>query len=157
MKTLREQYKLVQSARGVLFDYLATIPFQKLHQPVEAFNNKSVCFVLNHIALSYLSWLNEFALKIPLLMTDETAWQTMDDVRTFYTEVNDAAYNFVSSFDDKDTMITAHKKRQKQTFTFSVLELFTHVVTHEFHHKGMIVNMTRQLGFTPVDTDIIRF
>ncbi len=156
MKTLREQYKLVQSARGVLFDYLATIPFQKLHQPIEVFNHKSVCYLLNHVALSYLSWLNEFALKIPLLMTDETAWQTIDDVKVFYTEVNDATFNFLSSFDDKETMITGFKKRQNQTLTFSVLQLFTHVITHEFHHKGMILNATRQLGFTPVDTDIIR-
>ena len=89
-------------------------------------------------------------------MTDETAWQTMDDVNIFYTEVNDAVYNFLSSFDNKDTMITEFKKRQNVTLTFSVLQLFTHVITHEFHHKGMIVNGTRQLGFTPVDTDIIR-
>ena len=156
MKTLRHQYKLVQSARGALLDYLGTLPFQKLHAPVEAFNNKSVCYLLNHTVLTYLSWLNEFALKNPLLMTDETAWQTMEDITGYYKEADDAAYNFLSAFDDKDTMITGYKIRQDKTLTLSVLELFTHVITHEFHHKGTILGMTRMLGYKPVDTDIIR-
>ena len=36
------------------------------------------------------------------------------------------------------------------------LALFTHVITHEFHHKGQLLSMSRQLGYQPVDTDIIR-
>ena len=156
MKTLREQYKLVQSARGVLLGYLGTIPFKKLHTPVDAFNNKSVCYLLHHSVLTYLSWLNEFALKVPLIMTDETAWETIDDIKTAYTEADDAVYNFLSAFDDINTMITGYKKRQNITLTLSVLQLFTHVVTHEFHHKGTILGMTRMLGYASVDTDIIR-
>ncbi len=156
METLRQQYKLVLNAREALFAYLSTIPFQKLHQPVEAFNNKSVCYVLNHIALTYVSWLNEFALKNPLLMTDETAWQTMDDVKAFFLEADDASYNFLSSFDDENTIITGLKARQNVMLSLSVLQLFTHTITHEFHHKGQVLTMTRLLGYTPVDTDIIR-
>jgi uncharacterized damage-inducible protein DinB len=37
------------------------------------------------------------------------------------------------------------------------LELFTHVITHEFHHKGQVLTMSRLLGYTPVDTDVVRF
>ncbi len=152
-----EQYKLVQSARGAMFDYLATIPFDKLHVSVEGYQNKSVCYLLNHVAVCYLSWLTEFALKNPLMTNDETAWQTMNDVKTFYTEADDCVYNFLAAFNDKNTMITGYKKRQELTLTLSVLQLFTHVITHEFHHKGMILNITRQLSYTPVDTDVIRF
>ena len=151
-----QQYKLVESARGALFDYLSKIPFQKLHQPIEVYNNQSVCYLLNHTAVTYLSWLQEFALKNPLQTTDETAWQTMDDVKAYFTEVDDCVFNFLAAYDDKDTMITGYKKRTDTTLTLSVLQLFTHVITHEFHHKGIVLNMTRQLGYTPVDTDIIR-
>jgi uncharacterized damage-inducible protein DinB len=35
-------------------------------------------------------------------------------------------------------------------------KLFTHTITHEFHHKGQILTLSRQLGYTPVDTDIMR-
>lgn len=156
METLRKQYKLVQEARGILFAYLQSIPFGKLHQPADEFNGKSVCFLLNHIVLTYLSWLNEFAFRNPLLTTDETGWQTMDDVKAFYRKADEAVYNFLSSSDNEETVITGLKERQNVKLSLSVLQLFTHTITHEFHHKGQILTMTRLLGYTPVDTDIIR-
>lgn len=157
MNTLGKQYKMVQGSREVLFNYLSTIPFAKLHVGISTVENRSICYLLNHTGMSYLSWLNEFARQIPLLMADETAWETMEDIKAFYTEVDDAVYNFLGAFDNEDQEITGLKKRQNMVLTLSILELFTHVITHEFHHKGVIVNMTRQLGFVPVDTDIIRF
>ena len=156
MKTLLKQYKLVLGARNALFPYLAAIPFAKLHQPIENFSNKSVCYLLNHIAITYLSWLNEFAMNIPLVMTDGSDWQSMDDVLAAYKEVDECVITFLATFEDEDEKITEFKKRQDIALTLSVLQLFTHVITHEFHHKGVVLNMTRQLGYTPVDTDIIR-
>jgi uncharacterized damage-inducible protein DinB len=41
--------------------------------------------------------------------------------------------------------------------TVTALELLTHVTTHEYHHKGQVLTISRQLGYTPVDTDLIRF
>ena len=157
MNTLIDQYKLIEDSRGALFGYLNTIPFKKLHQPVEAFNNKSVCYLLNHVAATYISWLNGFAMKNPVMTSDEFAWQSMDDVRTFYKEADDCVFNFIAAFADTNALVTGYKKSKDMSITVSVLQLFTHVITHEFHHKGIILNMARQLGFTPVDTDIIRY
>ncbi|RZK68975.1 MAG: hypothetical protein EOO92_22520, partial [Pedobacter sp.] len=39
----------------------------------------------------------------------------------------------------------------------TVTSLFTHVITHEFHHKGQIMSMMRLIGYIPPDADIIRF
>jgi len=41
--------------------------------------------------------------------------------------------------------------------TATPLQLFTHVLTHEFHHKGQIMTMCRILGYTPVETDVSLF
>lgn len=38
----------------------------------------------------------------------------------------------------------------------SILKLFTHVITHEFHHKGQIISLKRHLGYIPAVTDILR-
>ena len=40
---------------------------------------------------------------------------------------------------------------------YSILQLMTHVMTHEFHHKGQIMTMGRMLGYTPPDADVICF
>ncbi|MFK7696805.1 DinB family protein [Paenibacillus sp. HJGM_3] len=46
---------------------------------------------------------------------------------------------------------------RSEEFDLTALELMSHVITHEFHHKGQIMTMGRILGYTPPDTDIIRF
>jgi len=33
--------------------------------------------------------------------------------------------------------------------------LFTHTVTHEFHHKGQVVSLGRRLGYPPPETDLV--
>jgi uncharacterized damage-inducible protein DinB len=35
--------------------------------------------------------------------------------------------------------------------------IFTHVISHEFRHKGQAMTMARLLGNIPPDTDIMRF
>ncbi|HEX8506591.1 MAG TPA: DinB family protein [Hymenobacter sp.] len=47
--------------------------------------------------------------------------------------------------------------RHPQPLELSPLQLFPHVITHEFHHKGQILSMSRLLGHVPVDTGAIRF
>lgn len=34
-------------------------------------------------------------------------------------------------------------------------KLFMHTVTHEYHHKGQIMAMDRQLGYEPPNTDVL--
>lgn len=34
-------------------------------------------------------------------------------------------------------------------------KLFMHTVTHEYHHKGQIMAMARQLGYKPPNTDVL--
>ena len=46
--------------------------------------------------------------------------------------------------------------RQPQPQELTPLQLFTHTITHEFHHKGQVLSMSRLLGYVPVDTDVIR-
>ncbi|WEK37501.1 MAG: DinB family protein [Candidatus Pseudobacter hemicellulosilyticus] len=38
----------------------------------------------------------------------------------------------------------------------TTLQLFTPVITQEFHPQGQKLSMNRQLGYTPGDTDMIR-
>ncbi|MFD1258691.1 DinB family protein [Mucilaginibacter terrae] len=38
-----------------------------------------------------------------------------------------------------------------------MLQIFTHTITNEFHHKGQILIIFRLLGQTPPGSDMIRF
>nr|WP_261382294.1 DinB family protein [Mucilaginibacter achroorhodeus] len=67
-----------------------------------------------------------------------------------------AEKGFLESFKQSLNLSLTLEKGQGVILNLSPLELFTHVITHEFHHKGQLVNMSRQLGYIPVDTDVIR-
>jgi uncharacterized damage-inducible protein DinB len=43
-----------------------------------------------------------------------------------------------------------------RTVVANPLKLFTHIITHEFHHKGQLLSLSRHIGYVPVDTDVIR-
>jgi len=48
-------------------------------------------------------------------------------------------------------------KNGSDKISVTLLQVFTHVITHEFHHKERIMPMGRKLGYIPPDADIIRF
>jgi uncharacterized damage-inducible protein DinB len=79
---------------------------------------------------------------------------TMSELRQLYDRVDETMGFFLRRFSaSMDVPITGvHDNGWLVTATPH--ELFTHVTTHEFHHKGQVVLMARILGFAPPDTDV---
>lgn len=156
MELLKQQYELVKSARAALLSYLDTIPFERLKEPQSTYSNKDICYLLAHNASVYVHWLVNFARQKNVVLFDANDLKTMLEIRLMYEQVDIEVAVFLDEFKDAETLVEQFIKSKNDTLTTSVLQLFTHVITHEFHHKGQVLNITRQLGFTPVDTDIIR-
>lgn len=154
---LLDQYKLVKSARGALFAYCATTGDDFI-KPVPTFNSNSIRDLLVHIANTYISWLDNFGLDGSRAFYGNEEAQTLDQIKMIMDEVDLIVNDFLEKYsDDYQSAITKHIARKGITLTLTPLQLFTHVITHEFHHKGQILTMSRLLGYTPVDTDVIRF
>jgi uncharacterized damage-inducible protein DinB len=122
---------------------------------VAPFGNKSISDLLEHVAKTYFFWIGEFALSRarPNLLTPSS----IKAVRPLYLEVDNQVLEFVRIYEnDMEEQVTGSVKANL-VMGVSALQLFTHVTTHEFHHKGQILTMSRLLGYTPIDTDIIRF
>ena len=79
------------------------------------------------------------------------------DLRNAFNEVNILVDKFLNFFSDRNTPVEGEIFWLKRNQTETPLSLFTHVTTHEFHHKGQIMTMSRLLGYTPPDADVIRF
>jgi uncharacterized damage-inducible protein DinB len=153
---LLHQYQLVLSARGALLDYCETISTKHLAQPLPSFNNDSMGSQMRHVANTYLGWLVNF------LQPEQRPYFTgannkdLPAIRAMFEQVNLVMNDFLQQHKD-DINTPLNLPREGDTpLTLTPLELFTHVTTHEFHHKGQIVNMSRQLGYIPVDTDVLR-
>ncbi|WP_454802105.1 DinB family protein [Mucilaginibacter phyllosphaerae] len=154
--TLIHQYQLVLSSREAVFTYLETLKPEDLVKPVASFNNESIGSMLIHVADTYTSWLVNFAMQQNRLLGTSDHYKDLPSIRATFEQVNLIVNDFLHHFTDKLNTSLTLPKRDGVELTLTPLQLFTHVVTHEFHHKGQAVNMSRQLGYIPVDTDVIR-
>ncbi|MGZ3944251.1 MAG: DinB family protein [Mucilaginibacter sp.] len=154
---LAAQYEGIKGARQSLFAYCRTINNVDLLTKSETFNNNSILMLLTHVANSYLHWIKFFDLQIPPQYFNEEAASNMKDIEHMFEQVDSAITGFFARHKtDYEERFTKTHPRKNQLITTTPLLLFTHVITHEFHHKGQILTMSRLLGYTPVDTDVIR-
>lgn len=148
-----EQYKLVKEARKLLLDYCSTISPEDFLQQNNAFGIASIRDLLVHIANCYRAWLGR-ALQEPVEFAVEEKITTIEEVRQLFRTIDELTEQFIDLIEKKKptTLIIQKNGAEKQ---LTPLQLFSHVITHEFHHKGQVLSLSRHLGYLPADTDII--
>lgn len=150
------QYQLMRESRSILFDYCKTISNEDfLNQNSSFGRGGSIRNLLVHIANTYEYWIVKHALNKEVSFTKYEAKNTIDQVVELFSSIDNEVFNFINRYESSkfapfDLKLDGNTKRT------TAFELFTHVITHEFHHKGQILSLSRHLGYTPVDTDIIR-
>ncbi|MBL7698978.1 MAG: DinB family protein [Chitinophagaceae bacterium] len=153
---LLKQYELVRESRSVLFDYCDTVKPEHFVQEVPGFGSGgSMRSLLTHVANSYQHWTAVHCFKeSPVRITAETV-STVTESRDLYNRIDQLVYRLIESYkrnyDEEISGLT-----QGRLFIASPFRVFLHVITHEYHHKGQILSISRHLGYIPVDTDVLR-
>ncbi len=156
LQLLTEQYKLVQESRAVLFDFCKTLSAADLLFENPSFGRGgNIRNLLVHIVNTYEFWIANKTFKKNIPFTEYHAVIDLDGISKLFDQVNALLLAFLERYQDAflQEIIIEINESQK---VITPLKLFTHVITHEFHHKGQILSMSRHLGYIPVDTDIIR-
>ena len=154
IEVMRQQYALVQRPRSILFEFLQDgVGKDGLNRVFPEFGNKSIRDLLEHTAGCYFTWLGFHALGHPRALFDHGPCTTMDLVRGLFVRVDETMEDFFESFKDSMDVPVRTEHDPGEWITATPLALFTHVITHEFHHKGQVVWMSRLLGNIPTDTD----
>ena len=154
---LKKQYTLVQGSRAVVLNFIETEVGDDLNTPVPAYNNSTIRYLLEHNASCYFNWLAYFAMKQPGESIKDTDFTTAPLLRQLYARVDEVVAAFFDHFKDTMELPVSGIHSRNGLVSATPLELFTHVITHEFHHKGQMMSMCRMLGYTPPDTDVSRF
>lgn len=155
IEAMRQQYSLVQRPRSILFEFLQDVVGNDgLNRVFPEFGDKSIRGLLEHIAGCYSTWLGFHALRHSRAFFDHEPCTTMYLIRRLFALVDRTMDDFLESFKDKLDAPLTTEHDPGEWITATPLALFTHVITHEFHHKGQIVWMCRLLGYTPKDTDV---
>lgn len=150
------QYNLVKQSRGVLLDYCSTISKTDFIKQVPSFGRGgSIRNLLVHIANTYEFWIGKCCLESIMTFTAYEDIQTIDNTRDLFVSVDKLMEAFLNQMHVSDNKEIEYQISGK-TAQSSLEKIFTHVITHEFHHKGQIVSIGRSLAYIPVDTDVMR-
>ena len=154
---LNTQYSLVQQSRAKIFEYCKTISTDDFVNENTSFGlGGSIRNLLIHVADTYKFWIQKRALNKSVNKTQYSSMRTISEIENLYRSVDNGVLEFIERY--QSTMLdTIRINKAGVDHDISPLELFTHVTTHEFHHKGQILSLSRHLGYTPIDSDIITF
>lgn len=158
MSLLIKQYELIKETREVLFNYCEVISYADFIKGNNNFGGRSIEYLLLHIINTYQFWLKEFPSQQASVYHNYESKENLQKVREFFEQTNILVAKFLAEYENKmENKISGIIKSRGINLEITPLQLFTHVATHEFHHKGQILTMSRLHGYTPVDTDVIRF
>jgi uncharacterized damage-inducible protein DinB len=147
----------VQSSRVVLLNYCDSFNPGDITRSVKEFSNASIRNLLVHVANTYLFWTAKYSLKKQIILFEQDKVRTVSEITRLYLLVDEHVKDFIDTFEDG---ITVSLKGKEPGGHFDLettpLQVFTHVITHEFHHKGQIMTMSWILGYAPPDADIVR-
>jgi uncharacterized damage-inducible protein DinB len=116
----------------------------------------SVRDTLAHIMLAEWLWLERWlgrspgfpSTDFPDLAAIRSRWETIDgDLRGFVQKLSAA---------DLDRLVE-YKNTKGHAFSNPMWQMLQHVVNHGTYHRGQITTMLRQLGATPLTTDLIAY
>jgi uncharacterized damage-inducible protein DinB len=156
MNYLTLQYEMVRESRVVLFTYCEKIASTDLLNEHTSFGRGgSIRNLLVHIANTYEFWIGLHGLKKKMIFTTYESQTTISDISPLFEAIDRMMLEFINRFEDSVSEQIYYEINGLKGDT-TPLKLFTHVIAHEFHHKGQILSLSRKLGYVPVDTDIMR-
>ena len=156
-EVFEKQYALLKDSRKIVLDFVETQVGRDLNTPVPAYCNNTINNLLEHTAQCYFHWLAYFALDQPQGSLTELDFTTLEMIRRQYGRVDEVMATFLGNFAGKmENPIDGMHSRNGRVIA-TPLQVFTHVLTHEFHHKGQIMSMCRLLGHIPPETDLSLF
>lgn len=110
-----------------------------------------------HIANTYMAWADNFALNGSSVYNDQDDPMNITQLQSLFVQVDEIMDRFITHFAAHPTQAVKGYKWPEKYIETDAYGIFTHVITHEFHHKGQAMTMARLLGHLPPDTDIMRF
>jgi uncharacterized damage-inducible protein DinB len=152
---LNYQYNFVKSSRQVLLKYCERISEKDFVAENSSFGRGSIRNLLVHIGNTYEFWIGRHALNLEMDFAEYNSIGNTFQAKDFFLNIDALVTRFIDAYSGKHLEDLIFEIND-QKVNASPLKLFTHVITHEFHHKGQILSLSRQFGYTPIDTDIIR-
>ncbi len=118
----------------------------------------SIFATLLHIVSAENIWRQRFSgaeSAKPLTKDDTPAYTAL---KAKWNQTEEALTAFVTRLSEKQLLdVLTFKNMKGEAVSQFLWQALQHLVNHESYHRGQITTMIRQLGGTPVNTDLIGF
>jgi uncharacterized damage-inducible protein DinB len=114
----------------------------------------SIRNILVHLANTEAYW-------ISLLEGVESEWLKYEDFEEVssliepWEEIEGRTQEFLRNLDVKNLQHVKSVRWANRTVSFTTAKALVHMATHETHHRGLLVGLLRQLGYTPPDVNML--
>jgi len=118
----------------------------------------SVRDTLAHILGAEWIWLRRWKGETPATLLAVSEFPTVASLRERFGAVDLERGAFLASLtDDRLQQPFDYKDLAGNAYRLPVIQTMQHVVNHGTYHRGQVTTMLRQLGATPIGTDMSRF
>jgi len=157
----KKEYQWVIQNRKVLLDFCSKIDEKDFNRRIDGFGFQSMKETLVHVADCYHAWIGSFILQKttkPITPKEFVIHVSLNDIKLRFEQADEMLNEFFEAFHEQmDVPIQQSIPWRTTTEVISMTprKLLTHTITHEYHHKGQIVSMARNMGYEPPNTDIL--
>ncbi|MEW4369395.1 DinB family protein [Paenibacillus kandeliae] len=154
------EYQWVKQTRAILLDFCKELhpdDFTRYHEQ----GSPSIRDTLVHIADCYHAWLGSYILlqtKTPITSNEQRLSFDLKDIQARFTQVDryvDQVLLEYAHVMDEPIQRSIPWRDQGEPISMTPSKLLLHTITHEFHHKGQVMALARQMGYVPPNTDIL--
>lgn len=156
----KKEYEWVKQNRKTLFAFCKELDGEDFTRE-NGVGFESIRNTLLHVSSCYIAWLGSFILletRKPIIPPEEMKNFNLEDIIKRYELVDEYVNKVFEAFGQKlDEPIEQPIpwREQGDVISMSPNKLLMHTITHEYHHKGQITAMARNMGYVPPNTDVL--
>lgn len=155
LEDIRSLYAYNSWANHRVLDACAPLETAKFTQNLHS-SFVSLRDTLRHIMLAEWLWLERWLGRSPGFPADD--FPDLASLRSRWQKIETDLSAFIQKLSAADLeRIVEYKNTKGHAFSNPMWQMLQHVVNHGSYHRGQITTMLRQLGATPLPTDLIAF
>jgi uncharacterized damage-inducible protein DinB len=155
LDNVRTLYAYNSWANHRVLDACAPLSPVQLHENLHS-SFASVQDTLVHIMLAEWLWLERWLGRSPGFPTEH--FPDLASLRARWQKIEADLDVFIQKLSGADLdRVVGYKNTKGNSFSNPMWQMLQHLVNHGTYHRGQITTMLRQLGATPLTTDLIAF
>jgi len=118
----------------------------------------SIRDTVSHIVATEWLWLRRWKGESPDSLPEWSVAADPELLRNKLDEIETERASFLSSLRDPDLKREiSYRNLKGEPWRYSLADLLLHLINHSTYHRGQVATMLRQVGATPLPTDLLVF